>query len=180
MAEIKSTLELVMERTRHLRQSEEEKQEQAAAEFRKGLSGLVQKFLDGALSTERFREDLRLLQKTLHMTDTATILDEIFKRFDLEGDHTSALTLLREGFGLDPRGIEAVFDEYRQAVNRGVVERSFELSKELAENQGVSGTAVVPNLAADREWALAQERLKRHFEPILGQEFDNLKGSLQS
>ena len=105
MAEIKSALELVMERTRHLRQSEEEKQEQAAAEFRKGISGLVQKFLDGALTPERFREDLRLLQETLQMTDSTAILDEIFERMDLDGTNMGP-DIVPEGFGMNPQGME--------------------------------------------------------------------------
>jgi hypothetical protein len=180
MAEIKSTLELVMERTRHLKQSEEEKREQAVSEFKKSLNGLIQRFLDGELTPERFRQDLQLAQETCHVTDSATILDEFFKRLDLDGDHTSTLILLKEGFGIDPTGITGVFDEYRQAVNRVALDRTDEIRKELAEKQGVSGTAVVPNLAADLEWESAQQRLKGRFEPILGREFDNLKQPLHS
>jgi hypothetical protein len=179
MAEIKSTLELVMERTRHLRQSEEEKHEQAAADFRKGISGLVQKFLDGALTPERFREDLRSLQETLQMTDSTAILDEIFKRMDLDGDVTWALLLLGEGFGINPQGISAVADEYRKTFHGAALQRTDEISKELREKRGVYGTAVVPHLAADPEWALMQRRLYERFEPILGREFDKLKQALQ-
>lgn len=179
MAEIKSTLELVMERTRHLRQSEEERQEQAAAEYRKGISGLVQKFRDGALTPERFREDLRLLQETLHMTDSTAILDEIFERMDLDGDVTWALILIGEGFGINPQGISAVADEYRKAVHSAALKRTDEIGKELREKQGIYGIAVVPHLAGDPEWAMMQRRLHERFEPILGREFDKLKQTLQ-
>ncbi len=180
MAEIKSTLELVMERTRHLRQSEEEKQEQAAAEFRKGISGLVQKFLDGALTPERFREDLRLLQETLQMTDSTAILDEIFERMDLDGDVTWALILLREGFGMNPQGIGAVADEYLKTVDSAALRRTDEIRKELGEKRGIYGSAVVPHLAADPEWVMTQRLLHERFEPNLGREFDKLKRALQS
>jgi len=46
MAEVKSTLELVMERTRHLTLTEDEKREQAVAEFKGSLGGLLQKVQD--------------------------------------------------------------------------------------------------------------------------------------
>ena len=178
MGEIKSTLELVMERTRHLRQSEEEKQEQATAEFKKSLSGLIQKFLDGALTPDRFRQDLHLLQETSPTSDRGIILDEISKRLDLDENWAWAMKLLREGFDIDPEGITAVLDEYRKVMNRAALERTNEIRKELREKQGVSGTAVVPNLAADRKWALVRQRLHERFEPILDQEFDKLKRSL--
>ena len=54
MAEVKSTLELVMERTRHMTLSEEDKREQALAEFKKSLGGLLQKVQDGVLGPEHF------------------------------------------------------------------------------------------------------------------------------
>jgi hypothetical protein len=178
MAEIKSTLELVMERTRHLRQSEEEKQEQATAEFRKGISGLVQKFLDGTLAPERFRRDLRLLQETLSITDGTAILDEIFKRMDLDGDVSWALILIGEGFGINPQGITTVVGEYRKTVGGAALQRIDEIRKELGEKRGIYGSAIVPHLAADPEWAVTQRLLHERFEPILGREFDQLKQAL--
>lgn len=46
MGEIKSTLDLVMDKTRHLTLSDEEKQEQKEKEFKKNLKGPAQKFQD--------------------------------------------------------------------------------------------------------------------------------------
>ncbi len=46
MGEIKSTLDLVMDKTRHLTLSDEEKQEQKEKEFKKNLKGPTQKFQD--------------------------------------------------------------------------------------------------------------------------------------
>ena len=131
MAEIKSTLELVMERTRNLTQTEEEKREQAVGEFKKSLSGLLQKFLDGALTPDRFREDLHRLQENAQVTDGGIILGEICKRLDFEGDNTWALNLLREAFDINPQGIAAVFAEYQKAVHDLVREKSDEIRKDL-------------------------------------------------
>jgi len=180
MAEIKSTLELVMERTRHLKLTEEEKREQATAEFRKGLSGLIQRCRDGALTADRFREDLHRLRVNLQVTDGGIVFDEITKRLNLDGDNAWAINLLAEAFGLDPFGIKAVYDEYRKAVAGAALDRAGEIRKELGEKQGVFGTAVVPNLNADREWAMTQQRLRERFEPILAEELANLRRALNS
>ncbi|MBW2432576.1 MAG: hypothetical protein JRF36_03165, partial [Deltaproteobacteria bacterium] len=46
MGEIKSTLDLVMEKTRNLNLSDEEKQDQKNKEIESRLNGLLQKFED--------------------------------------------------------------------------------------------------------------------------------------
>jgi hypothetical protein len=180
VAEIKSTLELVMERTRHLTLTGEEKREHAVAEFKKSLSGLIQRCQDGTLTPGRFREDLHVLQANWQVTDSQIVLDEISKRLNLDGEKAWALDLLAQAFGINPHGITAVSDEYRKAVNEVALNRSDQIRKELGEKEGIYGTAVIPNLEADREWALAQRRLHERFEPILVQEFDNLKRDLQT
>ncbi len=52
MAEIKSTLDLVMEKTRNLRFSSQEKREIQMEEARRAFNGLLQKYLDGQLELE--------------------------------------------------------------------------------------------------------------------------------
>ncbi len=175
MAEIKSTLELVMERTRHLTQSEEEKREQAAAEFRKNLSGLLQRFQDGALTPDHFREDLRRLQESTHATERAIIPEEICKRLDLDGDNAWVLTLLKEAFSISPQGIATVFSQYREAIEDLASKKSNEIREDLAEKHGISGTAVVPNLAADEHWTAEKQHLRDRFKSILAQELDKLR-----
>ena len=52
MGEIKSTLDLVMEKTRHLTLSQKEKEEQKQIEVNKRLKGLLQKYQDNLLRKE--------------------------------------------------------------------------------------------------------------------------------
>ena len=53
MAEIKSTLDLVMEKTKNLSLSSEERQAQKNQEIESRIRGLLQKFKDRALNSER-------------------------------------------------------------------------------------------------------------------------------
>jgi hypothetical protein len=177
MAEIKSTLELVLERTRHLTLTEEEKREQSVAEFKKSSRGLIQKLRDGVMTAERFREELKLKQSTLQVTDEGIVFDEISKWMDLGKDSTWALNLLEEAFGINPQGIRAISAEHRRALDRAAQDRIEEIRMELIKNKGISGTAVVPNLAGDREWVVEQQRIHERFEPVWNQELNQLKGS---
>jgi hypothetical protein len=180
MAEIKSTLELVMERTRHLTLSEDEKREQALAEFKKSLSGLLQRFQDGALTLDHFREDLRRLRESLQVTGGGVVFDEIVKRLNLDGDNAWAFELLAGAVGTGSEGIAAVCGEYRETLVKMAGNRIEEIRKSLQKRRGISGTAVIPNLAADPDWTADQQRLHDQFELILRRELGKLKPALQT
>ena len=57
MAEIKSTLDLVMEKTKNLSLSSEERQAQKSKEIESRIRGLLQKFKDQALSADKFKSE---------------------------------------------------------------------------------------------------------------------------
>ena len=180
MAEIKSTLELVMERTRHLTQSEEEKREQALAEFKNSLSGLIQKFRDGALRLDHFQKELRLLQDDAKVTDSGIIFDEVSRRLELDEDNAWAMAFLKEVFGINMDGVAAVSGEYLAAIDTAARKRSNEIRKDLEEKHEIRGGAVVPNLAADPEWAGQRQHLRAHFESLLAKELNKLRVVLPS
>lgn len=175
MAEVKSTLELVMERTRHLTLTEEDRREQALAEFNRSLSGLLQKVQDGVLSLERFKADLRALQESSHRSGTTIILEEFSSRMDLDGDNTWVLNLLAGAFGVNTEELAALFREYRQALESLVQNRTGEFRKNLLERHGIRGSAVIPNCDADPEWATGREHLRERFKPVLRQAVARLK-----
>ena len=57
MAEIKSTLDLVMEKTKNLSLSDEERQGQKNKEIESRICGLLQKFNDQALNIDNLRSE---------------------------------------------------------------------------------------------------------------------------
>jgi hypothetical protein len=180
MAEIKSTLELVMERTRHLTLSDEERREQALAEYKKSLGGLIQRFHDGFLTPNSFRGELLRLQESSQVTDIGIIFDEIGKRLDLDGDNAWALDLLAGAIGAQWEGIAAVLGKYREALEGLAGNRSDEAKRGIEKEWGISGTAVLPNLAADPGWAAEQQRLRERFEGLVDQELSKLKPAPRS
>ena len=59
MAEIKSTLDLVMEKTKHLKLSPEEKLEIQLQDLLKKVPGYVELVLDGALTPEQLLDEIK-------------------------------------------------------------------------------------------------------------------------
>jgi len=151
MAEIKSTLELVMERTRHLHMTEEDKRKQAAEAYREAVGRLARKYLDGQIDLDRFQSELNRLE-THGSSDRADAAAEIGRRIDPAADNTLLLDLLKHGLGFDTSRIEAILPQFRETVHSEegrVVER---IRADLLK-RGISGSAVIPNLEADKNWA---------------------------
>lgn len=170
MAEVKSTLELVMERTRHLTLTDEDRREQALAEFKKSLSGLLARFQDGTMRLDQFQADLLALQEHLSINDQSMIIGEIAGRLDLDGDHAWALKLLEAAGGMDIQGIRAVLEEYREAVAGMTRSRVDEMRRDLLERHGISGSAVLPHLTAHPGWSAERQLLRERFGRLVVQE----------
>ena len=62
MGEIKSTLDLVLEKTKHLTQSSVEKQAQIRKDVEIRIKGILQKYQDGVVSKEQLQRDYEALK----------------------------------------------------------------------------------------------------------------------
>jgi hypothetical protein len=173
MAEIKSTLDLVMERTRHLTMSDSDKREQAAAEFKDVLNRLIQKYLDGDSDAGRFREQLLQLQQGASISDKGTVIREIGRRIDPEADNQLLIDLLQHGCGVDVSGIQILLKECSQNVDSKAI-RTSERIKEDLKKRGVSGSAVVPNADSDKTWVKRRNEIVEQFRELLKAEIPRL------
>lgn len=161
MAEIKSTLDLVMERTRNWTMTEEEKREQALSELRKSSTGLIHKYVDGFLSMEGFRKELQTLQQTVEDRNNDVLCEEIASRLDPDQDNQQLIALLTEICGVASGGIESILDEYSGTLSSLTRERADHVRMLLRDSCRVEGSALVPNLDADSDW-LGEKRALRH------------------
>ena len=88
MGEIKSTLDLVMEKTRHLTLSNEEKQQQKFEEARKRINGLLQKYQEHILDIDQIKQELNALQKTCESSVSNIFLHEALAGLKLDEDNS--------------------------------------------------------------------------------------------
>ena len=156
MGEIKSTLDLVMERTRHLSLSDEEKQRQQAEAFEKRLQGLLQQYADGALSIEQLRERIVTLETELKTPDRQILRAAVVKRIDPDRDNARWLDLLAQETPAVCGPLQASLDAYRTRRAELLEAAAQEQREGLARRHGIAGTAVAPN---PRQDPVCQERL---------------------
>ena len=174
MGEIKSTLDLVMERTRDLTLSAEEKQAQKDKEIGSRIKGFVQKFQDGLLTKNQLKKDYESLKKDSNLSDDSLLVNEILTRLDPDLDTQILLETLEECCRLDTATIRAIINDYRDAYNQAARKRTAQLKENLAQKHSISGSAVIPNLDADEKWQREAQDVRRQFEDILNQAMDKL------
>jgi len=167
MGEIKSTMDLVMERTRHLSLSDEEKTHQRKEDFQKRLQGLLQRYADGALTVEGLKEKIETLQAELKVDPPMLPVTAVAARMDPDRDNRIWLDLLAE-FAPEVCGsLEAALEAYRRQRDDSLREGAARLKDRLAQDHGISGAAVAPNphkdpdcrAQLDRLWKEAKRRL---------------------
>jgi len=173
MAEIKSTMELIMERTRNLTMSDEERREQRTAEFRGGVNRLVQKYLQSELDVDRFQRELSRLEKDFEGPGMALAAAEIAKRIAPGEDNAPLLKLLRQGCEKDVSGLDALLKNYHAAAGLLDARASDKILEDLNKS-GISGTAVTPNLFADEGLAEERGRLLDEFQKSLAAQIEGL------
>jgi hypothetical protein len=180
MGEIKSTIDLVMERTKGLKFDEEDRHRLEVEKADRTAHALVVRYLQG---------DLTLAEISRERDSTAPFLREATLRF-LVGE---GLHLGREEFS---RGFEAL-ETWKGKESRGVIVRLQDLSlqfghalqkrkrkvkadlwDELAK-MGVQGSAVEPNVEGSAKWHEVVEKLARDFEPKLKEIKDALLAEVQ-
>ena len=170
MGEIKSTLDLVLEKTKNLTLSSEEKEEQKHQEIEKRIKGMLQKYQDGVLLKDQLEIDYITLKKDFDLSDNNFLTTEIINRLDPTQDNQRLLEILQEYCSIDSAAIEAVIADYRVAYHQAAKDTLERLTVNLASQYGISGSAVVPNLETDEQWRQEAQKLRSGFMDRLNRE----------
>jgi len=174
VGEIKSTLDIVLEKTKHLSLSEEEKQEQARGEAAKKLKGILQKYQDSKLDLPQVMQELDQLKSTHAVLDDQFLHEAILQRIQLGQDNERCLALVQDCSPLDTVRLQSVLKDYENALQSAAGRRSENIKENLQQVHFISGSAVIPNLNADRQWATEQKALRSKYNRLLQRELEDL------
>jgi hypothetical protein len=167
MAEIKSTLDIIMEKTRGMTLTDEEKRKFKEDEIAKEVKGLIQRFVDGFLELEKVQEEIAKVPMDRREPFLAALRQELLERIDPETDNEPVLGLMEKSLGIDVSPLRRkiiTFKDHVEAERR----RKESAYVEDLRGQGISGSAVVPNIQADPGWAayVAQEKERFRAEVV--------------
>ena len=162
MGEIKSTLDIIMEKTKGLTMTEEEKEAFRKKETEGKVRGLLQRFLDGFIDAERLKDGIGSLGEKRSAVAREALLRECMGRMEPGADNTILLDALENAAGLDIAPIRKIILDYNQDLEQQKMDRKQVLQKNL-KGLGISGTAVIPNIHADQEWIRHLSEMNKGF-----------------
>jgi hypothetical protein len=161
MGEIKSTLDLVMERTRHLSLSAEEKAEQQREDFEKRLQGLLQRYADGALDTDTLKDRIEALQSETGISDRKLVRGAVLNRIDPDGDNRCWLEFLVRLVPAAGQPLKKMLTVYGESKLTLVRESAARLGDRLDRQRGIRGSAVAPNPEKDPAYREQLDSLRK-------------------
>jgi len=170
MSEIKSTLDLVMQKTRNLNLSSEEKQEQKNNEISGRINGLLQRFMDHVLDADRLKSEYQKLQKDYDLSGKAPLVREICGRIGPGKDNRALLGLLAEFEVANLEALVSILQEFQKVHDTAAGERRKVLKEQLSETKFISGSAVVPNLEIDDQWPKEAAKIDAKYNRLLDEE----------
>jgi len=165
MAEIKSTLDLIMEKTRNLTMTEEERQALHRKELEGKTRGWIERYRNGLTELMSFRETLP--GKPVDDVIMCDILGkEALKSLQPGKDNEKFLLLLEEILGMDTEPIRHHIDAFLHEREKEMLRHAQDSLGRL-EDMGVRGSAVMPNLEKDQAWQTWQASSRTEFSRAL-------------
>jgi len=161
MAEIKSTLDLIMERTKNLTLTEEEKKTIRAKEVKSRVRGWLQRYRDGAMIIRDLKENMARERSTF--PEAAALLQaECLAHLEPEADNRKLFQMMGEILGIDAAPFQRLIDDFNEETLQHRV-RETRNALDVLHAQGISGTAVVPNLNLSPAWNARRESARKEF-----------------
>jgi len=170
MGEIKSTLDIIMEKTKGLTMTKEEKERFRKKEAEGKVRGLLQRFLDGFIDSGRLKNEMGDLGNKHYGMITEALLRECMGRMAPGADNTKLLDALENAMGLDIGPIQKILRDYNLDREQQKMDRQQVIQKKL-EDSGISGTAVIPNINADQDWIRYLSEMKKGFHEKIEKTF---------
>jgi hypothetical protein len=166
MGEIKSTMDIIMEKTKGLTMTEEEKKAFKRQEMEGKIKGLILKYVDGLMGMERLKEDIAGLRTKKQAELEQLIRKETMALIKPGESNAPLLGILSSVVGMDTEPIIKLLGDFDSKIENERAEREEVLGEELRK-KGISGSAVIPNLDADEEWAEVLSKAKGTFRKEL-------------
>ena len=165
MGEIRSTLDLIMEKTKNLILTEEEKAAIRTREGKAKIRGWFQRYSDGVLTIRDLKENMEQERGTF--PEAAPLLsEECLAHVEPEADNQKIFQMMDEILGIDSAPFQRLVDDFHDEMLRHRDEATRD-ALDVLHGQEISGTAVIPNLNLSPAWNANLENARKQFRKDL-------------
>jgi hypothetical protein len=169
VAEIKSAVQLAMEKTKGLRLSDEEKEKLKEEEFHSKAQGLVNRFLEVDFHLKEVEKELSRYHPDQRKQLKIFMLHYLSESIQLDRDNDLSFQGIEAFHEKSQRTIGKIrelIEGYRKRKEKETQKTEKDRLAEL-ERLGISGSAVQPKVEGSQEWEEALAKLKPSFEDQL-------------
>jgi hypothetical protein len=169
MAEIKSAVELAMERTKGLRLSHEEKEKVREEEIQSRAVGLVNRYLGVDFHLREVEKELAKVDPSQRQHLEKLFIQNLIEALNLDRDNDlifQGLETFRPASAWTVKKIKDLNEKYQSRKKEEFRKTEVDLSARL-ERLGIGGSAVHPRVEGSPEWEEALARFKPGFEEEL-------------
>jgi hypothetical protein len=166
MGEIKSTLELAMERTKHFAISEKEKEEVKQKEVLQKATSLFHRYREGHLSSNEVLKEIEKMERRTATTVKEYLLSHWIDALSLDDDGER---ILKGVESLKERSIAEVKQRFHHLLSQYQREKEKVKEKtgvqliEALKKDGIGGSAVEPKLEGSELWKKENENLDQSY-----------------
>jgi len=166
MGEIKSTLELAMERTKRFAVSEKEKDEMKQKEGLRKATGLFHRYREGHLSLNDVLKEVERMERKTATTVKEYLLSHWIDALSLDDDNDRILKGVESLKGKSIAEVEQrfnrLFSQYQREKDEAKEKTGVQLVEALKKG-GIWGSAVEPKLEGSELWKKENENLDRSY-----------------
>ena len=162
MGEIKSTLELAMERTKHFAISEKEKEEIKQKEVLQKATSLFHRYREGHLSLNEVLKEIERMERRTATTVKKHLLSHWIDALSLDDDDERILkgveSLKERSIAEAKQRFHDLLSQYQREKEK-VKEKTGVQLIEALKKDGIYGSAVEPKLEGSELWKKENENL---------------------
>jgi len=182
MAEIKSAIELAMEKTKNLVIDPKERESMAIKEIEDRIKAVLRRYAEAMIDHKDAAKELEKIQ-TDRVLKRAIIIDNLVEEFDVHKDNERLFTLFHAA-GIDlPQAIRNDFETLNSRFREEVESRETVIRKNIKDilaELNITGSAIEPNLDAWEEWHEEVRRTGAIFEKRIEELKDKVKATTKN
>ncbi len=178
MGDIKSTLELAMERTKKFALSDQEKEELRQKEVLRKASSLFHRYRDGHLSLNEVLKEIGKMEERTAATVKESLLTQWIDTLFLNDDHERIFkgieAFKRQSLDEVKREFLHLLSQYQKEMETLKEKTNLQLIETL-KREGIYGSAVEPRLEGTVPWEKENEKLDLSYREKLEQIKEELR-----